>query len=71
MNVNKISLQDKTIVFYDTEGDKKLPFSPTETLKNTLSDKNFFYVFFPNLADKINYDGKGEIEVKSRWFLGY
>ena len=71
VNMNKASLENKTVVFYDAEEDKKLPFSPTETVKNTLSDKNFFYVFFPNLADKINYDGQGEIKIKSRRFLGY
>lgn len=71
VNMNKTSLEDKTVAFYDTEEDKKLPFSPTETLKNTLSDKNFFSVFFPNLADKIDYNGQGEIKIKSRQFLGY
>jgi hypothetical protein len=64
-------LEGKTIAFVDTEDDSNVFWSPTSTIRTVLSDKNFFDVFFPNLADKIDYNGQGEIKIKSRQFLGY
>ncbi len=59
------------IVFIDTQKDATLPWSPTQTVKVALSDKNFFAVFYPNLVGKISYSGKNGIIVESRQFLGY
>lgn len=74
VNVNKTSLEDKTVVFYDTEEDNKLPFSPTETVKNTLSDNNFFEVFYDGKIKAI-YDSssaqKDSSMIRSRMFIGY
>lgn len=66
-----VKLEGKTIAFTDTKDDSNVFWSPTSTVRTVLSDKNFFYVFFPNLADKIDYNGQGEIKIKSRQFLGY
>jgi hypothetical protein len=67
-------LEDKTVVFYDTEEDKKLPFSPTETVKNTLSDNNFFEVFYDGKIKAV-YGASSVQEkvvmVRSRIFIGY
>jgi hypothetical protein len=63
--------EGKTISFIDTNDDSNIFWSPTSTVRTVLSDKNFFYVFFPNLADKIDYNGQGKIQIKSRRFLGY
>jgi hypothetical protein len=63
--------KNKTIAFVDTKDDSNIFWSPTSTIKTVLSDKNFFYVFFPDLADKIDYNGQGETKIKSRQFLGY
>lgn len=61
---NKISL-------VDTSKDLDLPWSPTEVVKNALSNKNFFIVYFPELADKIEYNEKTGKQIESRQFLGY
>lgn len=68
---NKINYQNKTITFIDTTEDVGLPWSPTATVKTALSDKNFFLVFYPELASNVLYLGNGEILIKSRQFLGY
>ena len=66
--------QGKTILFYDTEADRQLPWSPTLVLKNTLSENNFFLTFF---GGKISAryekgDGNEQVEkVQARQFLGY
>jgi hypothetical protein len=61
----------KKIDFVDADSDKSLPWSPTTVIKVALSDKNFFVVYFPELADKIEYNGKSETQINSRRFLGY
>jgi hypothetical protein len=61
----------KTIIFYDTEKDKELPWSPTSVLKTVLSDNNFFEVFYPSIVPyygNINIVGE---KIPSRQFLGY
>jgi 4-amino-4-deoxy-L-arabinose transferase-like glycosyltransferase len=71
---NEQKYDGKTILFYDTEDDKGLPFSPTATLKNALSDDNFFKVFFDGSISP-RYEGETGFrdweKVKSRQFLGY
>jgi len=71
---NKESLMGKTIFFYDTAEDKNLPFAPTATLKDVLSDNNFFDVFYEGNIKAI-YGGatndKNKVMIKSRQFLGY
>jgi 4-amino-4-deoxy-L-arabinose transferase-like glycosyltransferase len=69
--LNKSKYVGKQIVFVDTKEDATLPWSPTETVKTSLSATNFFYVFFPELANRVSYSGKGEIVIQSRQFLGY
>lgn len=74
VNINKSILEGKTIVFYDTEDDKKLPFSPTETVKNTLSDNNFFEVFYDGKIEAVYDIGsiqKNAAMIRSRVFMGY
>jgi hypothetical protein len=73
--LNKVS---KSIIFIDTQEDASLPWSPTMVLKNVLSEKNFFDVFYPGLSAKINYAGLNKVSnttdtqiIKSRQFLGY
>lgn len=68
---NRINYQNKTITFVDTQKDTDLPWSPTATVKTALSDKNFFLVFYPELASSVSYLGAGEILIESRQFLGY
>ena len=74
VNTNKEILINKTILFYDSSEDVSLPFSPTSTIKNALSDNNFFDVFY-NGNIKAVYDGrdhgKNTIKIKSRQFIGY
>ncbi len=65
----------KTIAFYDTEEDKELPWSPTEVLRVTLSDQNYFKVFWDDKMTAGYYnseeEAKEEIKIKARQFLGY
>lgn len=68
---NERSLEGKTITFIDTPEDEALPWSPTETVKTVISDKNFFELYFPNLSENISYGGEGGININSRQFLGY
>lgn len=67
--------QYKTIVFYDTEKDKELPWSPSETLKVILSDQNYFKVFWNDKFIAKYYNsksgGEGKIMLQARQFLGY
>ena len=62
----------------DTTQDLSLPWSPTATLRTILSDKNFFEVFYPNMAAKVNYfrldktpDSATSAIVVSNKILGY
>jgi hypothetical protein len=75
---NKQNLVGKNIYLVDTPIDSTLPWSPTSTLKTILSNKNFFEVFYPNLAAKINYSGlekvptqKDAVVINSNQILGY
>ena len=75
---NGVSLSEKNVYFIDTKNDSNLPWSPTQVLKVVLGDKNFFDVFYPALAAKVNYVGlekapKGSSIkiIESRQFLGY
>lgn len=63
------------VEFYDTEEDNDLPWSPTEVLKVTLSNNNFFEVFFD---EKITlYSGRDNapetkiVKLRARQFLNY
>lgn len=68
---NSVGMEGKTISFIDTPEDKNLPWSPTETVKTVISDKNFFDLYFPDISNNISYNGEGEIKINSRQFLGY
>jgi hypothetical protein len=71
---NESLLQGKTIVFYDTDEDKKSPWLPSSTLKVALSDNNFFAVFF-NGRIEIIYgefeDKENVVKIRARDFLFY
>jgi len=61
----------KQIYLVDKSEDKSLPWSPTQVIKTALSDKNYFYVFYPELVSRISYgEGPGYL-INSRIFLGY
>ncbi len=69
---------NKQIYFIDTDKDDSLPWSPTETVKTALSDKNYFDVFHPDISENIHYWGyetlpeeKDIYVINSRIFLGY
>jgi len=68
---HKSEFDSENIVFVDTPEDTSLPWSPTATVKTLLSDKNFFEVFYPELANSIFYKGESGVTIKSRQFLGY
>ena len=68
---NRTDLASKSVVFIDTPEDEVLPWSPTKTLKTVLSGNNFFDVFYPELSPRVSYSGSGDIEIKSRQFMGY
>jgi len=73
---NKSQICPKSIVFVDTPKDLSLPWSPTANVKTALSDRNFFWVFHPELHERIFYgkeaDPAGQIfTITSRHFLGY
>ena len=68
----------KEIYLVDIKEDGGLPWSPTVVVKTALSDKNFFYVFFPEMAGNVNYWGSEKLPkvdniyiINSRQFLGY
>ena len=75
---NKDSLRGKEIYFIDTSKDSNLPWSPTRTVMTILSNKNYFSVFYPDMAEKVNYVTSGKIQanenikiIESRQFIGY
>lgn len=70
---NRKILEGKTVLFYDTEEDKDLPWSPTLVLRTTLSDKNFFEVYYNNRIKPLynQLDEPWIIKIESRQFLGY
>lgn len=65
----------KNIVFYDLPKDKSLPWQPTAVLKNTLSDNNFFQVFYPGkYSVKYGLESapkEDAVYIRARQFLGY
>lgn len=74
--INKQTLEGKTIVFYDTEEDKTLPWPPSSLIKDSLSDNNFFTVYFGNLYTVyygvVPKELTGAlIKIGGRSFLGY
>jgi hypothetical protein len=68
---NRNTFGGRKIVFVDKEGDKVLPWSPTLVIGQSLSEKSFFHVFYPELTSNVSYSGKGDVEIESRQFLGY
>lgn len=66
---------ERTIVFYDEAEDKSLPWSPTAVLKNTLSDNNFFKVFYGEKYSAVygreNIQEEEAVYLRARQFLGY
>lgn len=76
--INELTLADKRIYFVDTQSDNNLPWSPTAVVKVALSEKNFFYAFYPKISGNVNYYGKlrppesqnGYI-IEARSFLSY
>jgi len=75
---NKDSLAGRAVYFVDTEEDGNLPWSPTAVVRVALSEKNFFYTFYPEMARNVSYYGKlrpPEFEngyiIEARSFLGY
>ena len=68
--------QYKTISFFDIEEDKELPWSPTEVLKVTLSDLNYFKVFWSGKWQVMYSKTEGPqkfstVQIRARRFLGY
>lgn len=77
-NNNSKRMQGTNIYFVDTVQDLTLPWSPTQTLKTILSDKNFFDVYFPSFTGGVKYVGlvgtisdKNGFVVTSDKILGY
>ncbi|NMD00688.1 MAG: hypothetical protein GYA62_13340 [Bacteroidales bacterium] len=70
-------LRDKKIIFVDSKDDMTLPWSPTGVVRTVLSDKNYFLVFYPDIADSVSYSNGVEksqndkVFINSRQFLGY
>jgi hypothetical protein len=70
-NKNPDLLSNEKITFIDTEEDLPLPWSPADVVKTALSDQNFFYVYFPQMAGSVSYGtGEGYV-INARQFLGY
>lgn len=64
------------ILFYDTKEDKSLPWLPSSLLKESLSDNNFFRVYFDDDYETF-YDDidvlktRPATKLKARQFIGY
>ncbi len=78
LSVNTYKIDSKKIYFVDSDQDKSLPWSPTQLVKTALSDKNFFFVYFPAVAGNVYYAGEEKIPnrgkayiINSRMFLNY
>ena len=67
----------ETIVFYDTEEDKGLPWSPSGILKVVLSDNNYLKVFWNDRFSVKYYNSEDQtaealiLKLRARKFLGY
>ncbi len=77
LNENIKESRSVKVIFYDTSEDSDLPWSPSEVLKDVLSDDNFFSVFHGGKitpvylhAEEIEEDVEG-IKLPARQFLGY
>ena len=57
-----INLSGKSIVFYDTLEDADSPWIPSQTLKNTLSDEDFFEVYFSEIKSVDYQVGEEKLE---------
>jgi len=68
---NREKYTNKVVYFYDTEEDKNLPWSPTDVLNVSLSNNNFFLVFFPSVSKNKQSGYSGLEKIQSRLFLGY
>lgn len=73
---NKLKLEGKTIIFYDTEADTRLPWLPSSQLKLDLSNQDFFRVYYPKIYARYGKDTVGMeqgniVKVEARQFLGY
>ncbi len=78
LSLHSSEMTNKKIAFVDTPEDENLPWSPTQVVKVTLSDKNYFEVFHPGLTANVYYVGAGNLheeqglyKISSRMFLGY
>jgi hypothetical protein len=73
---NKLKLEGKTIIFYDTEADTRLPWLPSSQLKLDLSNQDFFRVYHPKIYARYGKNTVGMeqgniVKVEARQFLGY
>jgi hypothetical protein len=62
------------IAFIDTEKDSNLPWKPSEVVKSSLSDENYFKVFYPGRFEVYygNEDlSEDVIKIEARQFIGY
>ena len=63
------------IMFYDTPDDNNLPWLPSRVIKDTLSNTNFFDVFFPGEFEVIYGNSNTESVnfqlIEARRFIGY
>ncbi|OGM13508.1 hypothetical protein A3A76_03725 [Candidatus Woesebacteria bacterium RIFCSPLOWO2_01_FULL_39_23] len=62
------------IVFIDTPEDLDLPWKPSQIIRTTLSDQNYFYVYYPGnfrVYYGNDYVSADAYEIKARQFIGY
>lgn len=72
---NITKLQDYSMIaFVDTEKDNELPWKPSEIVKASLSDKNYFEVFYPDKFE-VFYGNEpvsdDTLIIEAREFIGY
>jgi hypothetical protein len=66
---SELDIKGKRIVFYDTLEDANSPWIPSQTIKDTLSDDDFFLVFFPEVKSvdyQIGADNLEDFDIKIR-----
>lgn len=68
----------RDVYLIDLPKDLALPWSPTANLETILSNQNFFYVFYPEIAGRVNYlwnlkipDKAGSVIIDSDEILTY
>lgn len=73
LHLNNITKGD--LIFYDLPEDLNLGWVPSESLKDALSDTDFFGVFFPGIRvqylDKVPNNVKSGIKLRARGFLNF